>query len=71
MSYPSAIGSIAQAHPVLTDNPRILNYPALNGVFASKNAGDALDVQALLDADQTVKSLEIAQSEIHSLLMVI
>ena len=63
MSYPSAIGSIAQVHPILTNNPRILNHAALNGVLSSKNAGDVLDDQALLDADQTVKSLKSAQSE--------
>jgi hypothetical protein len=63
MSYPVAIGSIADVHPILTNNPRILNHAALNGVFSSKNAGDALDNQALLDADQTIKSLESAHSE--------
>lgn len=63
MSYPAAIRSIADVHPILTNNPRILNHASLNGVFSSKNAGDALDNLALLNADQTVKNLESAHSE--------
>jgi hypothetical protein len=65
MAYPVVIRRIADVHSILLNNPQILNHVPLHGVFASKNAGDALDRQALQEAEETVDNLRSAHSKCH------
>jgi hypothetical protein len=60
--YPRNIPSIAQLHPVLANNPNILNVP-VQGVNSVKEAGDPIDHQAVEEAENTLVILKGAKSE--------
>ena len=57
MNYPIDVPSIAHMHRALANNPNILNDPVMQGVFSSKAAGDPLDIHALRESEDIIKTL--------------
>jgi hypothetical protein len=63
MNYPYNVPSVVQIHPVLANNPDILNVQALQGVYASKAIRNPVDLLAITESENTVEVLSGARSE--------
>ncbi|KAF8507930.1 hypothetical protein JB92DRAFT_2832592 [Gautieria morchelliformis] len=61
MAYSINMMSVAQLHPPLDNIQQIHGFPITQGFFSAKAAGEPLDGNAVIEAEDTVQTLVLSQ----------